>query len=593
MKRLINLGKGLAILGVLCLFPLQNTVAQELSAEDIQVQYFQKVPMRDGVNLSANIFMPENLQKPLPAIMVLTPYNNDHNTRRGIYFAKNSYVFVTVDTRGRGDSEGVFIPFENEGIDGYDAVEWIAKQSWCNGKVATMGGSYKGMDQWLIAKNHPPHLVTMAPTATVCPGIDATRDRNIYRTYNLNIMSYVAGHVKNQTNFFSEYNLAKVKRNYRDHLPYADLLSALDSPDKKMQTVFKRWITHSTFDSFWQDMLPTKADYEKLNIPILSITGYFDSDQPGHMHYYTNFQKYASKDSKSKMYFVIGPWDHSGTRRPKSKLGGLDFTNKAVVDILNLHKEWFDYTMKDGEKPEFLKDNVTYFEMGDNKWNYCSDLKSMSNKTQTYYLSSPTVNPDNIFQSGTLSENPVNEKATDQVIYDPSVPAFKGSEIGRNYLISQAYINEEGWLYYHTPILKEKLEISGFVTLNVFAEIDTPDTDFDFKLYEVKADGTNIYLGNGIMRARFKNSLEKEELVKPGEVNEYQIKSLNLFNRTIAKGSRLRLMFGYLDSDQYQKNYNSGKDVSYESLKDAKTCTIKVHCSKKHPSSLSLPIGEK
>jgi putative CocE/NonD family hydrolase len=537
--------------------------------------------------------MPEKMEKPLPAIMVLTPYNNDHNTRRGIYFAKNGYVFVTVDCRGRGDSEGIFTPFENAGIDGYDAVEWIAKQKWCNGKVATMGGSYKGMDQWLIAKNHPPHLVTMAPTATVCPGIDATRDRNIYRTYNLNIMSYVAGHIRNKENFFSEYNIAKVKRNYRDHLPYADLLTALDSPNKQMQKVFKRWISHPTFDSFWKDMLPSKEDFEKFNMPILSITGYFDSDQPGHMYYYDHFQKYASEEAKSKMYFVIGPWDHSGTRRPVSGIGGLEFTENAVVNIFKLHKEWFDYTMKNGEKPDFLKDHVSYFEMGTNKWNYCSDLEGMSDQTLSYYLSSPSVNPQDIFQSGSLVEKPVNEKETDHVIYDPSVPAFKGSGIGRNYLTSQAYVTEEGWLYYHTPVFREELEISGFVTLNVFAEINTKDTDFDFKLYEIKADGTNVYLGNGVMRARFRNTLEKEELIKPGEVNEYQIKTLNMFNRTISKGSRLRLMFGYLDSDQYQKNYNSGKDVSYETLKDAKTCTIKVHCSKKYPSSLSIPILKK
>ena len=563
--------------------------AQRITAKDIKVLYRQKVPLRDGINLAANIFIPENMSEPLPAIMVLTPYNNDHNTKRGIYFSTNGYVFVTVDCRGRGDSEGVFTPFENAGKDGYDAVEWIAKQPWCNGKVATMGGSYKGMDQWLIAKENPPHLVTMSPTATVCPGIDATRDRNIYRGYNLNILSYVSGKVANKENFFSEYSVGKVHKNYEEHLPYAELLNAIESPTNHMQKVFKRWISHPTFDDYWKEMLPSKSDYERFNIPILSITGYFDDDQPGHMHYYDHFQKYASEKAKANMYFVIGPWDHSGTRRPKSELGGLNFGEKAVIDILGIHKEWFDWTMKNADRPPFLKDHVTYFKMGENNWHYVPNLESMANSKNNYYLSSESVNPKSVFHSGRLSNAPVNEKATDQLIYNPLESAYKRKNVGRDYLTDQTYINEKGWLYYHSPVFENDMEISGFLTLNAYIEINTPDTDFEFKVFEVKPDGTNVFLGSGVMRARFRNSLEKEELVEPEEVNLYKIKSLYMLNKKVENGSQLRLIFGYLDTPDFQKNYNSGKDISYETATDAKTATIKLYCNKKFPSHLEIP----
>ncbi|WP_340073707.1 CocE/NonD family hydrolase [Leptobacterium sp. I13] len=567
-----------------------NLRAQQTAIEDIQVSYYQKVPMRDGINLSANVFKPKDLKEPLPAIMVLTPYNNDHNTERGIYFSTNGYVFVSVDARGRGDSEGTFIPFENEGKDGYDAIEWIAKQPWCNGKVAAMGGSYKGMVQWLTAKEHPPHLTTMVPTATIAPGIDATWTNNISHTYNLNILSYVAGKITNTKNFFSSYNMAKIDQYYRDHdFPYINLLDAIDSPDKKMQTIFKRWLSHPTFDSYWKNILPKMEDYKKMDIPILTITGYFDGDLPGTFYYYNNYQKYATQAKKDKTYMIIGPWDHSGTRRPVDKLGGLDFGEKSVIDIFELHKEWFDYTMKDSEKPEFLKDHITYFKIGPDEWDYVPDLESLSNEKYTYYLSSPNSNPQDIFNSGLLMKTPVNEKDADFVIYDPLEPRIL-IEDGTNYLTTQTYINEKGRLFYHSPILNEAIELSGFMELNLFAEINTPDTDLEFRVYEIKEDGTSVWLGSGIMRARFRNSNEVEELIIPGSVNEYRMKSWFMLNRTLSKGSRIRLMFGYLDSPEYQKNYNSGKDVSLETSKDARTATIKLYKSKKYPSRLVLPV---
>jgi len=160
MKKLVSKIKLLLLLSMVLCTIIGQVSAQQLEPKDIEVLFRQKVPMRDGINLSANIFKPINIPEPLPAIIVLTPYNNDHNTKRGIYFATNGYVFITVDVRGRGDSEGVFIPFEDEGENGYDAVEWIASQPWCNGKVATMGGSYKGMDQYQRKSTTPGNSIT-------------------------------------------------------------------------------------------------------------------------------------------------------------------------------------------------------------------------------------------------------------------------------------------------------------------------------------------------------------------------------------------------------------------------------------------------
>jgi hypothetical protein len=567
--------------------------AAALPAEDIQVLYDQKLPLRDGVRLSANIFRPRALPAPLPAILVLTPYTNDHNTPRGIYFATHGYVFVTVDCRGRGNSDGEFTPFVNEGRDGYDVVEWIARQPWCNGKVATIGGSYKGMDQWLIAKENPPHLAAMAPTATVAPGIDAVGDRNILRSYNLNILSYVFGRTLNRENFFSDYNRAVVQAGYRQHRPYAELLDALAAPpDNHLQKVFATWIAHPALDRYWLDMLPSPAEFARIRIPILTITGYFDDDQPGTMYYYDNFQRYGSAAARAGNFFIIGPWDHAGTRHPVDHLGGLRFGPGSVLDIFDLHRQWFDWTLKGAARPAFLKDRVAYFSMGADLWRYAPDLAAIAGGRVSYHLDPAGVNPTDPFRSGRLRTDPVPAAGSAHLVYDPLRLAGQDQAVADSgqELTSQAYLNEDGWLYFHSPVLAEDLEISGYLTLHAFVQIDAPDTDFDYKLYELKADGSSVFLAHGLMRARYRTSLEQETLVVPGSINEYTIQSLNLINRQIPKGSRLRLKFGYLDNPDYQKNYNSGGDVSRESARDARTVDIRLHCGSQYPSRLDIPV---
>jgi putative CocE/NonD family hydrolase len=151
-------------------------------------------------------------------------------------------------------------------------------------------------------------------------------------------------------------------------------------------------------------------------------------------------------------------------------------------------------------------------------------------------------------------------------------------------------LDEPGWLYYHSAPLHEDLDVAGYVKLNAYFEINTPDTDFTYKLYEIRPDGASIYLAHGLMRARFRRSIEEEELIEPGMVYLYEIKSMYMFSRRLLKGSRLRLLVGYLDGSQYQKNYNTGGDVSYETGSMGQICTIRLHCSADYSSSLELPV---
>jgi putative CocE/NonD family hydrolase len=139
---------------------------------DVDLEWGVKIPLRDGVHLNATIYRPHEQKEGLPVIFTLTPYIGDSYQDRATYFSQNGYVYALVDVRGRGNSEGSFEPFANEGRDGYDVVEWLAKQPWCNGKGAMWGGSYAGFDQWSTLKEFPPHLATIVPAAAAHAGVD-------------------------------------------------------------------------------------------------------------------------------------------------------------------------------------------------------------------------------------------------------------------------------------------------------------------------------------------------------------------------------------------------------------------------------------
>jgi predicted acyl esterase len=179
----------------------------EIHAEEAptsyQVQMEVRVPLRDGVNLNATVYRPDSLKDPLPVIFLFTPYPEDTTHPSGAYFAAHGYIYAVVDVRGRGDSEGVFDPFAHEGQDGYDIVEWFAKQPWCNGKVAMFGGSYAGGDQWLTAMMRPPHLTTIVPVASARGGADLPPFLPILIPYPDPLCRAVAGPYKGSRSLFA------------------------------------------------------------------------------------------------------------------------------------------------------------------------------------------------------------------------------------------------------------------------------------------------------------------------------------------------------------------------------------------------------
>ena len=547
-----------------------------------------KIPLRDGVRLNGTLYKPKD-DVPVPTIFTLTPYTADNYHGRGIYFAQNGFAFAAVDSRGRGNSEGVFEPFANEARDGHDVVEWLAKQPWCDGQVAMWGGSYAGYDQWLTLREAPPHLKTIVPAASAHAAVDFPFGANIFSSFEIQWLSYTSGATRNETLMDdSSFWIGKFQEMYQNHLPFKEL----DRIVGNRSTFFQTWVQHSHADAYWDSMTLTPEQYERINIPILTITGHYDDDQPGALEYYRRHMRSACK-MKDAHYLIIGPWDHAGTRDPKPEFGGLKFGEASLLDMNLLHKEWYGWTMKGGKKPGFLKKRLAYYVMGAESWKYANSLDEIPTRLRKMYLGSVDGARD-VFHSGRLETKKPRGSRSDSFTYDPldTRPGDLERKEIREYLTDQTHdLNLFGnGLVYHSATFKRETEISGWLKLYAWMELDVPDTDFTVSVEEVLANGSVIRLTQDLLRARYRKSARVEKLVTPGEINLYTFDGFTFFSRQIARGSRLRLIISCPNSIYLEKNYNRGGVVAEESGKDARTAHIMLYHDPDHPSYLELPV---
>jgi putative CocE/NonD family hydrolase len=555
-----------------------------------------RIPMRDGIHLNATVYRPHGQKDPLPVICELTPYIGAPWDDAPFYYAQHGYVFVVVGSRGRGNSEGNFNPLFQEPQDGYDVVEWLAQQPWSSGKIAMWGGSYFGFDQWMTSRAQPPHLATIVPAASVHPGVDFPVLHNIFYPYIMQWLTFTSGVTSNNALFFNAtpFWIEKFTEMYRQHLPFRDM----DKIAGNTTTVFQEWLQHPTYDAYWRRLEISPEQYKQIHIPILTITGAYDADQPGALAYYREHMRYGSEEAKAQHYLVIGPWDHLGSIVESTKeVGGLTFGDASLLDLKKLHTDWCDWTLKGGKKPEFLKKRVAYYVMAADQWKYADSLEAISNATRTLYLDSDHGHANDVTRSGSLSDSRPDKSEPDHYIYDP-LDTRPGEQLEqeeiKNYLTDQRYalnLFGNGVVYHSEPFTKDT-EISGNVKLTVWMAMDVPDTDFSVTLYEVLPGGGSVQLTSDVMRARYRDSLSEEKLVKPGEIIPYVFDGFTFFSRQIAKGSRLRLVLNCPNSINWEKNYNSGGVVADETAKDARTAHIIVYHDAAHPSRLELPLVE-
>lgn len=564
----------------------------EHPADAVAFQWGVKVPLRDGVKLNATLYRPREQKEALPCVFTLTPYIAQSYHDRGMYFAAHGYVFLTVDVRGRGNSEGEFTPLLQEAKDGHDVVEWLAGQSYCDGKVTMWGGSYAGYDQWASAKEFPPHLATIVPVSSPKPGVDYPMQHNMFYSYDAQWLTLVSGKAS-QENIFgdSAFWVAQYKRWYEARAPFRELDAYVGNPSP----IFQTWIAHPMQDAYWDGFSPTQEQYAKLSLPILSICGQYDGDQPGALAYYGEHMQYGSADARAKHYLIIGPWDHAGTRTPKADVGGLKFGQAALLDMNALHKSWYDWTLKDGAKPEFLKDKVAYYVTGEEAWRYAPTLDAITARRDAWYLDSVASRANDVFAAGDLRREGAGRGKPDSYVYDPldvSSAAWEQDDAPNGLVDQRGALMASGKaLFYHTAPFAQDTDIAGFFKLSAWISLDQPDTDFNVSVYEIKPDGGSVFLSSDSLRARYRHSLREATPVRPGAVERYDFDRFTFVARRLGKGSRLRLAIAPVNSMYAEKNYNTGGVVAAESGKDARKVTVTLYHDAAHPSALSLPLA--
>ncbi|MEM9388195.1 MAG: CocE/NonD family hydrolase [Pseudomonadota bacterium] len=577
--------------------------ATELAAEDgdiehvpVDVLLHQRVSAPDGLSLSATVWKPAATGK-VPAVLVVTPYISDEAHGRARHYADRGYAMVSLDRRGRGDSDGVPQVFTDVGPDACAVIDWIRRQPWSDGRIAMRGGSYRGMTQWMTARHCPDALVTLIPTASAYPGEDFPRvgPHGTY-AYLTRWLALTHGRTGN-TQLFSddEYWERKFADAHRRYLPFAQLDRFVGAPS----TQFQQWVEGLSALPDFAHLTPTEAQYAKMELPVLTITGHYDGDQPGALRYYREHVASASPAAAAEHFLVIGPWDHGDTRRPTAELGSSEvvaFGENSVFDMDQFNLDWFDWRFGRGSKPDFLKDRVAYYLTGANRWVYASSLDAVSERTRTFYLEAEAFEAYEGFRSGQLVDGPAEASAVHTIKSDPlDVSALEITQTHQFDLIAGGEIDDpspgylEQTLTFHSPRLAAPMRVAGQLRLTLYLAMDTPDADLVARVWAVLPDSTVRLLGTDTVRARFRTGAPK--LVTPGAIEPYVFERFFWQARELPEGAQIRLTVGPLNDPTMQKNFNTGGRLGFETAQDARVATIQLHHDAQYPSRLEVPLA--
>lgn len=556
-----------------------------------------KVPMRDGVALSADVYRPKAEGK-FPVIVVRTPYKKEMSELQGRFFARRGYAMVVQDCRGRFGSPGEWEPFVNEPKDGYDTIEWAAVQPWSNGKVGMIGASYLGWVQWWAARERPPHLVTIIPN--VAPPDPLYNIPYEYGAFFTLGAIWWADILESE----ATADLSGAAMSTIGEKKYGQLLRSLpviDLDEKvlgKRNKYWRRWIEHPVEDEYWE-----RAGFldhlKEVRIPVFHQSGWFDGDGIGSKLNYLKMRSHGHPHQK----LVLGPWGHSAEAH--RRVGDRDFGEVAMMDLPREYLRWCDYWLKGVENGIAGEPLVSIFVMGENRWIHADEYPVPQTRFEKWYLSSGG-NANTSKGDGKLTrEPPPADSPPDRYTYDPGDPTphpgyieetkeeesqvrdieEKRQEQGKHHeKISQA---RKDILVYQTEPLTERLTFAGPVSAVLYASTSAKDTDWFMRLMEVEPDGKIFQLAEGKIRARYRNSMKKPELLKPDEVHAY---TLDLWQTgiSIPPGRRLRVEVASASFPLFSRNLNTGghneMETNYVSAEQV------IHHDAKRPSHILLPV---
>lgn len=546
----------------------------------VHIQLDLKVPMRDGVRLYAALYRPQDTAS-LPVLLIRSPYSTQHPryVDWAVRFACAGYAVVLQDCRGRYESEGEWHPYVDEIQDGEDTLRWLGSQPWCNGRIGTFGISYPGFTQVLMASCRSPYLQALVPIANQEDNYGHMRYNGLLQLQNA--MNFVW--VGRRTNQSAPRDLIDWESVYR-RLP---LLTALD--DLADRPFYRQAVQHSLFDDFWA-ACSMKERYADVEAPALFITGWYDNLLHEMFKCFKGWTTQArTEGARHETKLIVGPWVHSqiGGTVP----GDVAFGPEAQRDIPALHLRWYDRHLKGIENGIASEAPVQLFIMGRNIWRGEWEWPLARSEYRKYYLHSGG-RANSLYGDGVLSPNPARHEPADSFDYDPGspVPTYGGQGLAMETAgprDRRPLERRDDVLVYSTEPLEQDLEVTGPVSLRLFASSSALDTDFTAALIDVHPSGKAIVLTEGIVRARFRESFTRPALIQPETVYPYSIELWETSN-VFKAGHRIRLEVSSSNFPRFDRNLNTGLDAG--STTQWQVARQMVWHNSTFPSYVNLPV---
>jgi putative CocE/NonD family hydrolase len=549
------------------------------------------VPMRDGVVLRADVLRPADDGK-FPVLVYRTPYGKDAAQREYTTFkhaAERGYAVVIQDVRGRYQSDGDFRPYENEGRDGYDTIEWSAGQPWSNGAVGTFGLSYPGAVQWLAAVQSPPHLKAMVPAMTF-----STPQNFFYAggTWDMSWIDWIWDNIAWDSRAKKtlpgprtyEEALAAWKEEGETMLNTLPLLDL--KPLQQVAPYYFDWLRHPPEDTWW-DWSELRDKYSHTSAAVLNLSAWYDDNYgpEGATTNYAGLLRARAGEKDAHTHLLLGPWVHGVDNTEKTRSGEREFGPTAAIDYDDVVLRWMDHYLKgidngvDREKP------VRYFVMGRNQWRD-ADQWPPAAREMPAFLAPQTGSA----RYGRLQSTPFDNKDSfSEFVSDPASPVANpyNSSGAHDYakLSDRADV-----LTFDSAVLPQDTEVTGPIRARIFVSCDCRDFDLWARLLDVAPDGAAINLmspGLDVQRASYRDLSRGRQLLSPGQTYELRLERL-ITSNVFPQGHRIRLQISASFTPNFSRNLQSGN--SEVNSAEMKKTNIRVFHDASHPSQVLLPI---
>jgi putative CocE/NonD family hydrolase len=545
------------------------------------------VKMRDGVTLRADIYRPRADGR-FPVILERTPYDKFSEIHHGMMAAERGYVFIVQDVRGRYGSEGEWYPFRHEGQDTYDTVEWAASLRYSDGKVGMTGGSYVGVPLLLGAIEQPPHLVAIYPSVT---------DSNYHSHWAYRGGAFMQLLAQGWANSLSANELARRAEASPPPYRWGKLLPPVSfqvlDPGLSvgLGAFYFDWLAHPSYDAYWKQW-SIEEHYAKIQVPALHLAAWYDIFQEGSLRNYVGIKELGgSEAARTGQRLIVIPGGHAGFGR---KIGVVDFGAESVFDSWGYGMRWFDWRLKGVDDGISREKPVRIFVMGTNVWRDEDDWPLARAKSTRFFLHS-AGKANSRGGDGTLAEEVPGDEPDDRYTYDPGnpVPTHGGAILGDSETyppgpLDQSSVEERAdVLLYKSAVFRQNTEVTGPVSLELYVSSSAVDTDFTAKLVDVGPKGFAQNLTDGVLRARYRNSMETPEMMKPGAIYKVTVELGSTANVFLA-GHRLAIEVSSSNYPRCDRNPNTGE--SPEASAGYLKAENRIHHDRDHPSVLILPI---